>query len=84
MLMKIQNMLTPAEMRVIRLSSTGLISNDVAIQMGVSKRTVDFHWANMMRKSKCKTALAAMLFFEVLTPTPEVKEFLDRVAKQVH
>lgn len=41
---------TPRELQALKLVARGLDSKTVAKQMGISKRTVDFHLANIYTK----------------------------------
>lgn len=42
--------LTGRELEILRLSATGVCSQSIADALFVSKRTVDFHFANIYRK----------------------------------
>lgn len=42
--------LTQTELRVLKLAATGLRSKEIATELDLSKRTVDFHLGNIYKK----------------------------------
>ena len=51
---------THAELKVIELIARGHSSQEVADRLAVSKRTVDFHLANLYRKIQCHNRVQAI------------------------
>lgn len=43
-------LLTPREMQILRLIARGQMNKEIASDLGISKRTVEFHRANLMEK----------------------------------
>ncbi len=41
---------SPRELECLRLSAQGLTAHDIAIQLGITSRTVHFHWQNIHKK----------------------------------
>lgn len=56
---KLVPQLTVTETRVLKLVATGLTSKEVAVQMELSKRTVDFHLSNVYDKLAVNNRLQA-------------------------
>lgn len=52
--------LTPTEVRVLSLIAQGHSSQEAADKMVVSKRTVDFHLANVYQKLQVKNRVQAL------------------------
>jgi len=52
--------LTPAEVRVLRGIAAGQSSREVADQLFISKRTVDFHLANIYRYLQVSNRIQAL------------------------
>ncbi len=52
--------LTPTEVRVLSLIAQGHSSQEAADKMVVSKRTVDFHLANVYQKLQVKNRVMAL------------------------
>jgi len=48
--------LTPRELEVARMIAGGSMNAEIAQQLGVSTRTVEFHRANILRKTAARTA----------------------------
>lgn len=46
--------LTPRERQILQMVAEGVTSRDIAERLGISKRTVEHHRANMMKKLKIK------------------------------
>ena len=46
---------TPRELDVIRLCAGGLVDREIAVRLGVSLRTVRFHFDNAKRRTKART-----------------------------
>lgn len=51
--------LTPTETKVLELISEGLSSQEAAEKLEISKRTVDFHLANIYDKLQVKNRIQA-------------------------
>ena len=52
--------LTGRELEILRLSATGEKSQAIADTLFISKRTVDFHFANLFRKWGVKSRIQAL------------------------
>ena len=52
--------LTPTQTKVLALIASGLASSDAASKLGVSKRTVDFHLANIYDQFEVNNRVQAM------------------------
>ncbi len=50
--------LSDRELQIIELVTTGLSNNKIAEQLEISKRTVDNHISNILRKTSTKTRVA--------------------------
>lgn len=48
---------TPAERRVLERLVHGEVYKEIAVQLGCSRKTVEFHVYNMLRKSKLGSRL---------------------------
>lgn len=48
--------LTPRELQVIRLVAQGLMSKEVAFELGSARKTIDNHRATIMEKLGAKSA----------------------------
>ena len=51
---------TPTELEVLELALSGLSSSEIAATRLVSKRTVDFHFANLFDKFACDNRVALL------------------------
>jgi DNA-binding CsgD family transcriptional regulator len=60
--------LTKREKEVLKLISEGLTAKEIAKQLGISKRTIEAHTANMLQKTgaKNKAHLVAMWYEELI------------------
>jgi DNA-binding CsgD family transcriptional regulator len=47
--------ITPREAEVLKQMATGKMSAAIGVELGISKRTVDFHIMNLKRKSQHDT-----------------------------
>jgi DNA-binding NarL/FixJ family response regulator len=52
----ITSAITPRELDVLRLMHTGLLSKQIAKELGVSQRTVDSHRGNLLSKTGCRNS----------------------------
>jgi DNA-binding CsgD family transcriptional regulator len=57
-------MLTQREMEIMALLIKGMSSKDMANDLFISKRTVEFHVANLMEKFKVNTRMALILAYQ--------------------
>jgi len=54
--------LTPTEARIVELSAQGLTDKEIADQIAVNFRTVNFHLANIRQKTKCRNKVELLLW----------------------
>jgi DNA-binding CsgD family transcriptional regulator len=60
--------LTPAELTVVELVAQGLTNPVIALRLGVSKRTVEYHLSNLYAKFGVNTRVALASMLSVKTP----------------
>jgi DNA-binding CsgD family transcriptional regulator len=62
--------LTKREKEVLKLISEGLTAKEIGKQLGISKRTIEAHTANMLEKTEAKNKahLVAMWFLGMTVP----------------
>lgn len=58
------NLLTPREIEVIELIMQGYESKEVGVALEISKRTVDFHLANVMDKLRANNRVTMILAYQ--------------------
>lgn len=68
-----RDVLTPREREVLRLAALGLRNRDIAEQMGVSSRTVETHFGNILNKLGVSTRTAAVMHAATRKWLPEVQ-----------
>lgn len=52
--------LTPCEKEVLEMKAAGMPSRDIAAERKCSKRTIDFHLANIYKKLRVRNAIRAL------------------------
>lgn len=52
--------LSPQEARILQAVSRGQTSNEVAFDLGISRRTVDYYWRQIFNKLSCRSQLEVM------------------------
>ncbi|WP_256379871.1 helix-turn-helix transcriptional regulator [Desulfitobacterium sp. PCE1] len=58
-------MLTPRELEVLKSVVTGLSSKEIAEDLGIAKRTVDYHIGNILLKLEVKSRLEIVLKYKI-------------------
>jgi FixJ family two-component response regulator len=67
--------LTPRERQVLRLVAGGVSNKNVARQLGLSEKTVEFHRAKVMAKMRAES-VAELVRLSLLCPSPAPAEHL--------
>jgi FixJ family two-component response regulator len=67
--------LTPRERQVLRLVAGGVSNKNVARQLGLSEKTVEFHRAKVMAKMRAES-VAELVRLSLLCPSPTPAEHL--------
>jgi DNA-binding CsgD family transcriptional regulator len=52
--------LTPQEARILQAVTRGQASKEMAFDMGISRRTVDYYWRQIFVKLRCRSQLEVM------------------------
>ena len=57
----LEKALTKRELEVAKHAQQGLSSKEIAEVLGISKRTIDFHFASIFRKCRASNRMKAIL-----------------------
>lgn len=52
--------LTKRQLQIVKLIAKGMSSKEIALQLGLSNRTVEVHRYNILRKTNSKNSIAAI------------------------